>query len=233
MAGTATWGATTSARPPGDGPLRRAFPQPGRLANGLGAPKDGQPGTGPAVPPTARPGAAQPAAPRPAVTEPGTGSPETAKPARGGTRPKTGVPPWEITDSFLAVPHAGASATPAFGEPTSQPGTPRGANTRGGGPAADEPSTPRGTGAGDSGTAASQPRNPGGTATEGGSPADPTESFPVVSSGAEQRSFPGANPADSTESFPAARPRADLEDAFRLFPPMRETGNQPPADGQD
>jgi hypothetical protein len=30
------------------------------------------------------------------------------------------------------------------------------------------------------------------------------------------------------------RPRADMEDAFRLFPPVRETGNRPPAtDGQD
>jgi hypothetical protein len=29
------------------------------------------------------------------------------------------------------------------------------------------------------------------------------------------------------------RPRADVEDAFRLFPPVRGTDNRPPADGRD
>jgi hypothetical protein len=67
-----------------------------------------------------------------------------------------------------------------------------------------------------------------------GEPADSAENFPAVDSGAGRRSFPGANPGDSTESFPAVRPRADMEDAFRLFPPVRGTDNRPPrTDGQD
>jgi hypothetical protein len=53
-----------------------------------------------------------------------------------------------------------------------------------------------------------------------------------MGSGADQRSLPRSNPGDSTESFPAMRPRGDMEDAFRLFPPVRGTGNRPPADGQ-
>jgi hypothetical protein len=113
----------------------------------------------------------------------------------GGTGPKTGIPPWEITDSFLAVPPAEASGPQVSGGPA----------------AAAQPSKPRGAGMG------------------GGGPADSTESFSAV----DQRSFPRSNPGDSTESFPAMRPRADLEDAFRLFPPVRGTDNQPTADGQD
>jgi hypothetical protein len=54
-----------------------------------------------------------------------------------------------------------------------------------------------------------------------------------VGSGADQRSFPRSDPGNGIESFPARRPRADLEDAFRLFPPVRGTDNHPPADGQD
>jgi hypothetical protein len=67
---------------------------------------------------------------------------------------------------------------------------------------------------------------------ETGGPADSTESFPAVDSGAGQRSFPGSEAGDSTESFPALRPRDDREDAFRLFPPIRDN-DQPPATGQD
>jgi hypothetical protein len=58
-------------------------------------------------------------------------------------------------------------------------------------------------------------------------------SFPAVDSGADQPSFSRSNPGDSAESFPPMRPRADLEDAFRLFPPVRGTNNRPPADDQD
>ena len=145
--------------------------------------------------------------------------PETAKPDAGSTRPKTGVPPWEITDSFLAVPPAppaGASANLDRGAPTpDQPSNPTGVSMEGGGPAA------------------SQPSNPTGAGMEGGGPADSTESFPTVDSGADQRSSPGANPGDSTETFPAVRLRADLEDAFRLFPPVRGTDNRPSTDGQN
>jgi len=87
-----------------------------------------------------------------------------------------------------------------------------------------------GTGAAAVSTPSYQPRT--GNPAEG-DPADSTESFPAVGSAAEQRSFPRSNPGDSTESFPALQPRADWEDAFRLFPPVRGTDNQPPAgDGQ-
>ena len=107
-----------------------------------------------------------------------------AKPPADPPRPKTGVPPWEITDSFMAVPPAEASGT----------------------------AQASGTGAAAS-TASYRPRS---ESPAGGDPADSTENFPAVGSG---RSFPGSNPGDSTESFPAMRPRADWEDAFRLFPP--------------
>lgn len=122
-----------------------------------------------------------------------------AKPVRGSTRPKTGVPPWEITDSFLAVPPAEASGPPSAGLR----------------PAAPDP--------------LSAPRPNAGT----GGPADSTESLPAVDSGVDQRSFPRAHPGDSTESFPVARSRADMEDAFRLFPPARGTDGEPPAKGGD
>ena len=77
--------------------------------------------------------------------------------------------------------------------------------------------------------AAAQPGKPRGAGMEGGGPADSTESFSAV----DQQSFPRSTAGDSTESFPAMRPRADLEDAFRLFPPVRGTDNRPTTDGQD
>jgi hypothetical protein len=117
----------------------------------------------------------------------------TAKPVAGTPGPGSGVPPWEITDSFLAI--------------------------RATGPAAEAPAAPAAPAIPDRGTWA-----------EG--QAD-TESIPAVDSGAGQRSFLGANPGDSTESFPAVRSQADMEDAFRLFPPVRGTDGQPPAGGQD
>ena len=148
---------------------------------------------------------------------PPTVNPGAAKPEEGSARPKTGIPPWEITDSFLAVPPAGATATQAHGGPAAgQPSNPRGASTRGDWP-----------------TAAGQPSSPRGVSMGGGGPADNTENFPAVSPGADQRSFSRSNAGDSTESFPAMRPRTDLEDAFRLFPPVRGTDNRPPTDGQD
>jgi hypothetical protein len=55
---------------------------------------------------------------------------------------------------------------------------------------------------------------------------DSTESFASVDPEAEQRSFPRSSPGGG--SFPASRPRTD-EEAFRLFPPVRRTGNDPPA----
>ena len=120
-----------------------------------------------------------------------------ARPGTDSSRPASGVPPWEITDSFLAVPPAPAETTPAGLEPQ-PPGPPSGSPGAGGG--------------------------------------DSTDSFPAVDSSAEQEPFPPAHPGDSNESFPALRRRADA-DAFRLFPPVRDTGSHPPAppatDGED
>ena len=123
---------------------------------------------------------------------PGSAFPQAARPSAGGSRPASGVPPWEITDSFLAVPPASAEAAQA--DPA--PNTPR---PLGGAPGA-------------------------GTAGAG----DSTESFPAVDPAAGQRSFPRAGRRGGNENFPPPRPRTD-EDAFRLFPPVRRTGDQPPA----
>ena len=136
-----------------------------------------------------------PGAERSGAGKPGTGTPGAERSEPGSTSPKTGVPPWEITDSFLAVPPAEASGAQVSGGPA----------------------------------AAAQPGEPRGAGMEGGGPADSTESFSAV----DQRSSPGSIAGDSTESFPAMRPRADLEDAFRLFPPVRGTDNRPTTDGQD
>lgn len=122
----------------------------------------------------------------------GPAFPQAARPSAGGSRPTSGIPPWEITDSFRAV------------RPTS-------AETERADP---EPNTPRQLGG-----------PPGaGTAASG----DSTESIPAVDMASGQRSFPRADPGDGNESFPASRPRTD-EDAFRLFPPVRHAGEQPPA----
>ena len=118
----------------------------------------------------------------------GSAFPEAARPSAGGPRPTSGVPPWEITDSFLAVPPT--SAETAQANP--------------------EPKTPGPLGAGAAGAG------------------DSTESFPAVDRAAEQRSFPRTDPGDGNKSFPPSRRRPD-DDAFRLFPPVRRTGNQPPA----
>ena len=127
---------------------------------------------------------------------PDSAFPQVARPIAGGSRPTSGVPPWEITDSFLAVPPAPAE--------TARPG-----------PEPEKPVPPSGT--------------PGAGAAESN---DSTESFPAVEPGAEQRSFPRGYLGDGNESFPAARRRTDA-DAFRLFPPVRDTGNRPPATPAD
>jgi hypothetical protein len=222
--GTASWGAgTIGAGPSGAGPAGPAVPQGGRLANGPAPATGGQPDPGATLPSAAGPGGAKAAVPKPAA----------AKPEAGSSQPKTGVPPWEITDSFLAVPPAGASATPALRAPApGQPANPDGASTWDSGTAAgavSQPGSPASAGTW-GGTTAGQLGSPGGASMESGGAADSTESFPAVGSGADQRSFPRSNPGDSAENFPGMRPRADIEDAFRLFPPVRGTDNRPPAD---
>jgi hypothetical protein len=135
---------------------------------------------------SAEPGFAFPRRARPRL-------PQAARPSAATSRPASGVPPWEITDSFLAVPAAPAKAARPGPEPE-KPVVP--------------PSGMPGAGAAES--------------------SDNTESFPAVDPGAEQRSFPRGYLGDGNESFPAARRRTDA-DAFRLFPPVRDTGNHPPA----
>jgi hypothetical protein len=122
-----------------------------------------------------------------------------ARPEGESTKPKTGVPPWEITDSFLAVPPADAGGPSRPGAAPTSPPAPPAVPSQSAGPAS----------------------------------ADSTESFPAVDPGTGRRSFPGADSGDSTESFPAVRPLAEMEEAFRLFPPVRGTDNQPPADRLD
>jgi len=123
---------------------------------------------------------------------PDSAFPQPARPGAGGSRPTSGVPPWEITDSFLAVPSASAETEQADPAPNTlrPPGGPPGAGTAGTG--------------------------------------DSTENFPAVDPAAGQGSFPRADPGGGNDSFPAPRPRTD-EDAFRLFPPVRHAGEQPPA----
>jgi hypothetical protein len=48
---------------------------------------------------------------------PGPAFPQEARPSTGDSRPTSGVPPWEITDSFLAVPSASAETAQADPEP--------------------------------------------------------------------------------------------------------------------
>ena len=59
-----------------------------------------------------------------AGSSPGPAFP-AAKPEGEGAKPKTGVPPWEITDSFLAVPPAGGPSWPgAVPRPPTPPAVP-------------------------------------------------------------------------------------------------------------
>jgi hypothetical protein len=147
-------GATlpSAARP---GPAKPAAGKPSAERSGTANPGAGMPGverSAPAKPGTgkpgtgkpgaewsgtANPGAGKPGAEWSASAKPGTGNPGAESSEAGSTRPKTGVPPWEITDSFFAVPPAEASGTQVSGGPTAagQPGKPLGVGMGGGGPA--------------------------------------------------------------------------------------------------
>jgi hypothetical protein len=189
--------APRPATEPGAAGTWRRSPGTGPFPPGPGAPATDVTATEPEPPDT---GNAQPGGPRvvdgpaAAIGPSGSGSafPQAARPSASGSRPASGVPPWEITDSPLAVPPASAETEQAG------PG-PKTPGPLGGLPGA-------------------------GTAGAG----DSTESFPAVDPAAGQRSFPRAGRRGGNENYPAPRPRTD-EDAFRLFPPVRRTGNQPPA----
>ena len=235
-AGTAAWGpSTTGAQPSGGSPAGPALPQRDSPANGPGPAKGGQPGASAALPTAARPGASKPGVSKPGVSKRGAAKTAAAKPGEGSARPKTGVPPWEITDSFLAVPPADASASPAPGAPTAsqQSGVraappwdtapipvspPTGANTWGGGPGVASPSSDAGSWGG-APAKASQPGGAGTASGWGGGPAAATQPGDASSwsgpAAAGQPDEPrgagtdGAGPADSTESFPAVGSGAD------------------------
>ena len=181
-AGTAAWGAgTIGTRPSAGSPAGPAFPRRGRPAGGADPAKGAQPGTSGALPPTARPGAAKP---RTAKHE--AGKPEAGRSEADSTRPKTGVPPWEITDSFLAVPPAEASgpAGQRRGAAASTAGlTGRAARAPG---AAARRTAPR----------VSPPWAPGGPAV-----------LPPVNPGDSTESFPAMRPrADLEDAFRCSRP---------------------------
>ena len=106
-----------------------AFPQEDGPADGPDPAKGGPPAAGAALPP--QPGPAVAEGPR---SRAGT---RAGRSEAGSTRPKTGVPPWEITDSFMAVPPAEASGTQASG----------GRHGGGGGQPAGQPARQRARGA--------------------------------------------------------------------------------------
>ena len=181
-------------------PTRLMPGHPAAARPGLPSRRETTPRTSP-VRPGGRPGtvAAPPTAARRGAASPGRGKAGGGgEPEVGSTQPKTGVPPWEITDSFLAVPPAGASATPASGPAAAS--QPSGSGTWGSGPrrpARQQPARhgpvgqrpgggqprrptpprhgPRGTS--ESPAAASQPSNPRGTDT-GADPADRAVELP-------------------------------------------------------
>ena len=145
----------------------------------------------------ANPEAGKPGVERSGAAKPGTGKPGAERSEAGSTRPKTGVPPWEITDSFLAVPPAEASGTQVSSgpapAPAAQPGKPLGAGMGGGGPA---------------------------DSTESFSAVD-QRSFPRSIPGDSTESFPAMRPRDDFEDafrlFPPVRgtdnrPTADGQD---------------------
>jgi len=117
----------------------------------------------------------------------GSAFPQAPRPVAGGLRPTSGVPPWEVTDSFLAVPSASAETEQAGPEPNA----PR---SLGGPP-----------GAGTAGT---------GDSTESFSAVDPAagqRSLPRADQGAGNDSFPARRPRtdeDAFRLFPPVR-RAD------------------------
>jgi len=189
--------------------------------------------------PATKPGAAgtwQPnagAGPFPAATDtpaagtglPGTGSAEPGGPVPWGGGSST-VSAADASGAGSTFPQeAGPSADnpqPASGVPQPASGVPPWGIT-------DSPSAPaEGTVQADAEPTAPGPLSDAPAAGTGNAETgDSTETFAAVDPAAE-RSFPRAHPGDSSESFPATRPRAD-DDAFRLFPPVRETDNHPPA----
>src|SRR5215468_3921854 len=182
--------------------------------------------------PATKPGAAgtwQPnagAGPFPAATDTpaaGTGLPGTGSAEPGGPAPWGGG-----SSTVSAADASGAGSTfpqeggPSADNPQPASGVPPWGIT-------DSPSAPaEGTVQADAEPTAPGPLSDAPAAGTGNAETgDSTETFAAVDPAAE-RSFPPAHPGDSSESFPATRPRAD-DDAFRLFPPVRETDNHPPA----
>ena len=215
-AGTAAWGAGTTGVPsPGGSPAGPALPQEDTPANGPGPARGGQPGTTAALPTAARPGAAKPGA-----SKRGAAKTAAAKPEAGSTRPKTGVPPWEITDSFLAVPSADASAPPAPGAPTATrraappwdtapiPAVPPSDATRwSGGPAVASPPSDASSWGGEP----AKPSQPGGATTWAGGSTEASRPAGASTAsawggGPAAASQPGGAPPWSSAQTPASPP---------------------------
>jgi subtilisin family serine protease len=156
-----------------------------------------------------------PPAPRPA-NEPG---------AAGTWRRRAG------TGSFPPAPGAPASGAPSPDAPSSDalatgapaPGAPATDATATDATATDATATAQ---------ASPEPKTPGplgGLPGAGAAEAgESTETMPAVEPAAEQSSFPRADRGDDNENFPPSRRRPD-DEAFRLFPPVRRSGNQPSA----
>jgi hypothetical protein len=127
---------------------------------------------------------------------PGSAFPQAARPSAGGSRPTSGLPPWEITDSFLAVPPAPAETAQASPEPKT-PGPP-GAGAAGVGdstesfpavdPAVEQRSFPR------------------------AGPGDGNESFPASRPRTDDDAFRLFPPVRGTGNQPPAPPATDDQD---------------------
>jgi len=131
---------------------------------------------------------------------PGSAFPQAPRPSAGGSRPTSGVPPWEITDSSLAVPSASAETEQA--DPELKPPRPLG------GPA----------GAGTAGTGDSTESFPAvGPATGQGSfpradPGDGNDSFPAKRPRTDEDAFRLFPPVRHTGEQPPAPPATDDRD---------------------
>jgi Subtilase family len=215
--GAASAGTTSGGRGPADA-------APGTAPPRTGSANAGPRGTGSAG---ARTGGrrAGSAGPRGAADSPsGTGLTGSgpAGAASPDTKPKTGVPPWEITDSFLAIR-------------TDPPGAPRGdgASSRENGPPwepSEDPQRASGTqGLGSFPATGSFP-----TAPRGSSPANPRGSFPTTPTGSFPAAPGGSSPANPTGSFPTAprgsspaNPTGSFPTAPRGSSPANPTGSFP------
>jgi hypothetical protein len=135
---------------------------------------------------------------------PDSASPRAPRPSAASSRPTGGVPPWEITDSFLAVPPAPtgtarAGAPDPVGEPT--PGPVGGLAGAGAAEAGDSTES----------FAAVDPEAAQGSFPRG-RPRGSNESFPAVRSRTDADAFRLFPPVRGASNDPSASPATDGED---------------------